>query len=151
MQQKKKICKSCSKETYIFSKGECLNCSRKRYVSKRSEDRKERRQFFKVGVGKSDYCVETGAYIQSLSSGNLCHILPKRSYKSVETDVNNIIILTLEQHHKLDRYLDSIDLQGLKENMPKSYEFIKSKFADLKEKVTETSGKLYNEMVKEFS
>ena len=143
MQQKKKICKACGKETFIFSKGECVYCAKKRYVKKKTVKRVDRRKFFKVMTGKSGLCVESGAYIKELKSVNICHIFPKRTYKSIETDENNIIILNHDNHPKLDSYLDRNDIAGLKENMPNSYSYILIKLKELLPLITETSGELY--------
>lgn len=137
-------CKKCGKLSKIFSQGECLNCSKLRYIKNRKEKRKERHTFFNSRIGNSGVCVESGTVIKELKSSNVCHIFPKRIYKSIETNEDNIIILTAEMHSKLDMYLDNMDLGGLKENMPKSYQYILDKFAVLKDSIKETDKKLFN-------
>lgn len=144
LKQKKKKCKTCNRETYIFSKGDCKVCAVKRYSKKTAVKTQNRRDFFKSNVGGKGYCIESGTLISPITVWNLCHIFPKRIYKSIETNEYNIILLTAEMHAKLDGYLDSMDLDGLKKNMPKSYDFIIANFEILEPLIEERSGKLFN-------
>lgn len=52
----------------------------------------------------------TGSPIPSPSRANVCHLFPKRIYKSVATDDRNVAYLTLEEHTRLDYLLDTYDL-----------------------------------------
>jgi len=67
---------------------------------------------------------ESGQIITHPTRSNVCHIFPKRNYKSVNTNPQNIIFLTFEEHTKLDYYLDRMDLDGLSKEMPIAWKHI---------------------------
>lgn len=55
----------------------------------------------------------TGKPIYYPSAANICHLYPKRRYKSVATDDRNVVYLTLEEHNMFDRLLDCMEFDRL--------------------------------------
>jgi hypothetical protein len=160
--QKLKPCKSCQKLSKIFSKGCCLSCSKKTYkpikkttergLAKRKEERSEYPEFFQEAIRRFNtdpYCVETGKRIWNMSSVNCGHLYPKRKYKSVSVDFDNIICLSWEMHTLLDGYLDTMQIDKIKEKMPNTWKVIKEKVLLLKDKILET-GKLRDALEREI-
>lgn len=160
--QKLKPCKGCLKLSKIFSKGCCLACSKKTFkaikhtsergIEKRKAVRSEYPEFFIEAIRRFNlhpYCVETGERIWNISSTSVAHIFPKRKYKSIATDFDNIICLSWEMHTLLDRYLDTMQLNKIEEEMPNTWKVIKEKVGLLKDRVLET-GKLRTFLETEF-
>lgn len=56
----------------------------------------------------------------ALSSGtaNICHLLPKRTYKSVESYLENVVYLTVDEHTLFDHLLDCNDFEELEKRFP---------------------------------
>lgn len=145
IKRKLKICKVCHKETYLFSGGACQPCASKSYKPiknkpnvKRKSEKEEISEFFKrLLSSNAPRCEESGRIINNFSIFNLCHILPKRYYKSVATNKDNIIILQLDLHTKLDMYLDRMDLVSVQREFPNSWpiilERVSSIYSDIKE------------------
>lgn len=117
MNQKKKICKTCGKEEYIFSKGNCKVCASKVYANKASEKpkklyripktteknkakRKDERagygDFFakhiSIIINERRVCQECGARLQGLT-GEVAHILSKSKSPEVATLDENVLYL----------------------------------------------------------
>lgn len=106
--RKKKLCKSCGEEKYIFSKGNCEQCSKKttpkiktatpKAIEKRKEDRKDFRDFFSKAIEeleRNPFCQNCGGKIKTFLHpvNNIAHILNKSKYKSVSTHPENYIFL----------------------------------------------------------
>lgn len=157
-----KPCKGCLKLSKIFSKGCCLACSKKTFkaikhtsvrgVAKRQEERSEYPEFFIEAIRRfklNPYCTETGKRIWDISSVNCAHLYPKRKYKSVALNFDNLICLSWEMHTLLDRYLDTMQLNKIEEEMPNTWKVIKEKVGLLKDKVLEI-GKLRTFLENQF-
>lgn len=99
---KKKECKSCGKETYIFSKGRCKYCASKESQNSKvlsnagvssdlnrwfNERRKEMTGYCKHCGNKS--CKGDDKYFKF----SISHILPKRLFKSIATHPLNYVEL----------------------------------------------------------
>ena len=136
MQQKKKICKICGKETYIFSRGRCKGCAsiqdtkplvrtsivQKKYtIPKQTQKNKEKRltermgykEFFEKHINNilnnQICCQECGDKLQGLT-GEVCHILSKSKSPEVALNDNNILYLCFygnSCHNKFDNNLES--------------------------------------------
>lgn len=130
IKQTKKICKGCHTEQYIFSKGRCQRCansqdskplSRSSFIPKQTQKNKEYRKsqsairdvFFEHHIGLCRYSEENGEPIYSPNRGNICHLFYKRTYKSVQANLNNFVYLTLDQHTRFDNLLDKNDFKSL--------------------------------------
>lgn len=98
---KKKICKSCKKEKYIFSKGMCKECSRKQYkrINKISKPKsKKLNELRSIEYPKSSECFFCGE-IKPLMKVHLI----RRSYSEVfYSDESNIIWGCLDCHNEFD-------------------------------------------------
>lgn len=101
----------------VRSKGLCPSCRSKEMPKKVYRKKKKE--------GLSDFFGEmieflrlsgisyTGRSIYEPSVCNICHILPKRIYKSVAKERMNIIFLTEDEHTLFDRYLDCLEFDEL--------------------------------------
>lgn len=123
---KKKICKSCNTEQYLFSRGRCQNCARKedyKPIKKQTLKNKEykkvnssiRDEYFDYHQPLCKFSEESGSPIYNVWRGNICHIFPKRTYKSVQGDIENVVYLTNDEHTEFDRFLDTFDFKSLEE------------------------------------
>ena len=52
-------------------------------------------------------------------------MFPKRRYKSVATNDNNVVYLTWQEHTDFDRYVDTRDLEKLETFFPKTWNRMK--------------------------
>lgn len=161
--QKDKICKSCGELKKIFSRGRCKFCATKedskplrkaspKAAEKRKEERKDFPKFFQDAIEKlklNPVCQETGAYIYNPSSVHCAHIFPKRKYKSIACNIDNIIFLTWDKHTELDSYLDCMDMDRVRERFPKVFNIMRDRFLTL-EPLIEEQGKLLEEFKKCF-
>ncbi|MEL7124527.1 MAG: hypothetical protein AAFO07_34155 [Bacteroidota bacterium] len=132
IKQKKKICKTCETETYIFSKGECKSCAQKRYAVKAQDNRSKKKPtsikrtptkkqvqrkidelevMIKVWEENEDIdgrcgCSECGKSL-TFDRTYCAHILSKGAFPQFRTNPDNIIILCLECHTNFDCDLKS--------------------------------------------
>lgn len=83
----------------------------------------------------------TGMYIPCPGVGNICHLYPKRRYKSVAEDNDNVIYLTIDEHTRFDYLLDTMDFDRLLEEFGDTWLLVAKKMRDLAPKVEE-DGKL---------
>lgn len=124
IKHKKKICVSCGKDTYIFSKGRCKYCAQKSY-RKQSKEKQDNSDFFNTFIKTATpVCRESKKPIPNFSKANCCHIFPKRRYKSVAHNPDNIIIYSLQNHTRFDELLDNMDLDGFIKEFPNSCDIV---------------------------
>lgn len=154
-------CNECDRMVPIRSKGLCGIChaqshpkEKKSYTFKTSEKVKLRKKsisnFFEAVKHKLiPISVESGKVIKNFGKQNMCHILPKRFYRSVETDIENIIVLTLEEHTRFDYLLDIFDLETLYLEFPRTMQLVKERINIMQDRVTEKHGKLFNILLAE--
>lgn len=62
---------------------------------------------------------------------NICHIFPKRIYKSVQDNLLNCVYLTWQEHQDFDRMLDVFDFRGIEKKFPKLWEIVLKRAKDL--------------------
>lgn len=155
IQRKKKICKMCNQEEYIFSKGRCKMCASQDYtIPKISVKQKKEKKiqtdirdiYFSYHIEKCKKSEESGKPIYEPNRSNICHILPKRIYKSVQGHFDNYIYLTLEEHTRFDKLLDEMDFDTLKKEFPSVIILLYLRFKKLIPFVKETEGKLFNNL-----
>jgi hypothetical protein len=155
IQRKKKICKICNQEEYLFSKGRCKMCASKDYtIPKISVKQKKEKKiqtdirdiYFSYHIEKCKKSEESGKPIYEPNRSNICHILPKRIYKSVQGHFDNYIYLTLEEHSRFDKLLDEMDFDTLKKEFPSAIILLYLRFKKLIPFVKETEGKLFNNL-----
>jgi hypothetical protein len=117
-----------------------------RGVAKRKELRKDFPEFFINAIEKlklSPFCKESGEYISNISAINCAHIFPKRTYKSVATNFENIILFSWENHAKFDALLDCLDFERLAVEFPNSWPIVLKQVKSILGNVTEC-GKLHS-------
>lgn len=148
IQRKKKICKTCDTEQYLFSRGNCQRCAQKvaPKTKKNNAKRTERLStFFPEAIRRAElnpYSIESGKFISNISHWNIAHILPKRSFKDLMDDQDNWILFTIEEHTDFDHLLDSNRFQDLEVKFPNSWNKIRLKIVELMKK-TVTRNNLY--------
>jgi hypothetical protein len=139
IKRKKKTCKSCGEEKYLFSKGRCQYCATK-------EDKKPLKTSRKVDRGYGDFFVKhIGIIVSERRSCDECgvkltghvsevaHILAKSKHKEVATDDDNVIYLCgmysdNQCHKKFDSSLTTRATMNC-------FDLAKSKIEKIKEKV----------------
>jgi len=154
-------CVECGKEVKIRSKGKCSYCRAKelqnsttvskptaptKTVNRLIQERKNRVHNFFVQLLEEmlPISAESGTFITDFSKKNLCHILPKRIYHSVEEDVMNIVILTWSEHARFDELLDNREKELLLKEFPTVCAIIRERMPYFRDHVTETTGSLFN-------
>lgn len=122
MERKLYECKGCGRLVPVRSKGLCPSCRAKGKPKKRSakKSRPGLSDFFRDRIEylETFRMSYTGRPIHSPSACNVCHILPKRYYKSVAMDADNIVYLTEEEHTAFDGMLDRMDFDALEKVFP---------------------------------
>lgn len=107
--------------------------SKKRYFLKRQTPKtaaknKARREklsvYYDTLISRCSQSEESGEYISNPSRMNVCHIFPKRRYKSVEDNLENYVFLTAEEHANLDRLLDLNDFETIEKEFKNSWSII---------------------------
>lgn len=117
-------CERCGRMVAIRSKGLCPACRSKELsprergpIAARRPARKDTGlpAFFgrHIEILRSRRVSATGKPIYYPSAANICHLYPKRRYKSVATDDRNVVYLTLEEHNMFDRLLDCMEFDKL--------------------------------------
>lgn len=132
--RKKKICKECGEETYIFSKGRCKFCASKTYkkpnqISKKQQENKrkqssERDVYFKYHIERCKHSEETGKPIYEPTRANVCHIFDKGRHKSLQSNLDNYVYLTIQEHTTLDNHLFKLEFDKIEEKLPNAWKII---------------------------
>lgn len=134
-------CNKCGKEVRIRSNGLCTICAPRRTKRTSTRVRKEKESISSFFDEIKDKVVrisaESGTMIYDFSKRNMCHILPKRHYKSVAENLMNIIPLQWEEHAEFDRLLDRGDKEALMTTFPNVCNLIRCRQEYFKEHVKE--------------
>lgn len=149
MRPKKKICISCNTEQYIFSRKRCKTCARiedykplKKTAPKKTFKKKENSQeldeFFMWHLERATHSEESGIPLPP-TRANICHILPKSSHKSVASNKDNCIYLTLDEHTKFDNLLFKHKIEELSKEFPKVFPKVCQKLKILLDLSTENT------------
>jgi len=147
IQRKKKVCKTCETEQYLFSQGNCKFCAsktKKKVTYKgRSKAKIEKSKvlvpFFVEAISKAEdnpYCEETGEYISEPSSWNIAHIIPKSSNPEIMTHPLNYMVYSKESHAMFDHLLFSHKLEELEKTFPNSWPIVLDKLKVLMPLIT---------------
>jgi hypothetical protein len=138
IQQKKKICKNCQTEQYIFSKGRCQRCATiedskplkrgstiKKQTDKNKANRKSqsaiREVYFSYHIERCKVSEHSGTTIFNPSRANICHLFDKARHPSVQGNLINCIYLTLDEHTRFDQLLYSHEFEKLEEEFPNAW------------------------------
>lgn len=73
--------------------------------------------YYEYHIGLAKKSEESDVAITA-TKANICHLLPKRKYKSVKTDLENVVYLTIDEHTLFDKLLDCNDFKSLEEQFP---------------------------------
>jgi hypothetical protein len=107
MLRKKKLCKSCGKVTYLFSKEVCKQCYMSSYAAnyiscKQSLSRSDDLFYRRCWEQMKHECINCGCELFAPSTFGIRiyfhHILPKSKYPQFRHDVRNIAILCADCH-----------------------------------------------------
>lgn len=139
IKQKKKICKNCQTEQYIFSKGRCQRCAtiedskplkRGSTIKKQTEKNKSYRKsqseireaYFSYHIERCKVSEESGVIIYNPTRANICHLFSKSKHPSVQDNIYNFVYLTIEEHSKFDKLLFENDFKSLEKEFPNCWE-----------------------------
>jgi hypothetical protein len=138
IQQKKKICKNCQTEQYIFSKGRCQKCAtiedskplkRGSTIKKQTEKNKANRKsqsairdvYFDYHIRNCRSSEHSGTIIFFPTRANCCHLFDKARHPSVQGNLINCVYLTLDEHTRFDQLLYSNEFDKLEEEFPNAW------------------------------
>lgn len=151
IQRKKKICKECGKEMYLFSRGRCKFCATKTYTKPKQISDKQKKVkkvqsdirsiYFETLISLCKKSEQSGKTITEPSRINVCHIFPKRRYKSVQANLDNYVYLTADEHTRFDYLLDTLDFETLEKEFENCWQIILKRVKKLLPLIKET-GKL---------
>ena len=82
---------------------------------------------------------------------NVCHILPKRIYKSVATCRDNIVFLHESEHTVFDMYLDRMEFDKLETEFPFVWKYAVKKVLDMESRgMIKERGRLIIEIIDRY-
>lgn len=144
--------------TTIRSHGLCQGCRAKELGRSSTFKRTKKKKtglpdFYKemLDVLRESGMSWTGRPISIPTVCNVCHILPKRWYKSVAEDKDNIVFLTDGEHDDFDRYLDTLDFENLEKQFGKVWErAVRMVLQMEKEGKIKEKGRLLNEILERY-
>lgn len=153
MVSKNKICIECGRDDLPhFSNKRCYYCARKSYFKPKqvvkTEDKSELDNYYTERIKQSEiepFSFESGKTIYNITRKNICHLLPKRTYKSVSAHPENFVLLTFEEHTRFDNLLDKFRFKELASEFPRSFEKL-LQFVKTYEKILENK-KLKEELL----
>lgn len=138
IQKKKKICKNCQTEQYIFSKGRCQRCAtiedskplkRGTTIKKQTDKNKANRKsqsairdvYFDYHIRNCRSSEHSGTIIFFPTRANCCHLFDKARHPSVQGNLINCVYLTLDEHTRFDQLLYSNEFDKLEEEFPNAW------------------------------
>lgn len=132
LKRKLKECKSCGLDKVIWKDGKCADCckpsfktlknnpfpikSMKSQLKKTRRSNKGNKEFFEEAHKQfqdSPVSFESGKNLGELGTVNMAHLMPKEFYKSVAHDIDNIILLSWDEHTRFDDLLFSLEFEKL--------------------------------------
>lgn len=139
-------CKKCGTEVPIRSKGLCPMCrenqrrengeetamSKKSHIpritektKKKNKERKAIRDvYFDYHIAQCKKSEESNKPIYNPTRANICHILPKGQYPSLQANLDNFVYLTFEEHERFDLLLFSHSFKTLEKEFTNSLPII---------------------------
>ena len=130
MKPKNKICIICGRDDLPhFSKKRCRYCAMKSYdkpktVRKEKENKEELDKYFETLINQyksNPMSLESGERISQIGRVNICHLFPKRTFKSLSANLDNHTVLTFAEHTRFDDLLDKHDFIRLESEFPISF------------------------------
>lgn len=141
------MCKKC----YSKNKTSIKRVSQKT-LEKKAVQSTIRDEYFEWHIKHCKSSEESGKPINDPARTNICHLWPKRTYKSVQGDLDNCIYLTWEEHTRFDYLLDIFDFETLEKEY-KCWSKVVKRMENLLPKIEE-NGKLryrFEEYLKKFN
>ncbi len=93
----------------------------------------------------------TGRAIHFPTVCNVCHILPKRIYKSVANCRDNIVFLHESEHTVFDMYLDRMEFDKLETEFPFVWKYAVKKVLDMESRgMIKERGRLIIEIIDRY-
>lgn len=143
-------CERCGRKVAIRSKGLCGICRSKELPQKKRKELHslsannkraankdpELSGFFRLMIEELNErrTSMTGYPIPYPTVCNICHILPKRWYKSVAKTRDNIIFLHEDEHTVFDLMIDRMEFDKLEKEFPFIWKYAVSKVLDMYER-----------------
>lgn len=97
----------------------------KQVTPKTAEKQKARRTklniYFDYHIGICERSEESNTPIPNPGRINICHIFPKRLYKSVEDNLDNVVYLEIQEHVRFDYLLDTFNFKQLEKEFTNSW------------------------------
>lgn len=118
-----------------------------RKKKKKSEADIELSLFFKEmeeKLANHPYSQESNNQIAFNYRFSVCHIFPKRIYKSVQSDEQNIVFLTVDEHTRFDHLFDCMEFDKMKEEFPRVWDIMMERLDYLDGKITERKNHIEN-------
>jgi ribosomal protein L37E len=103
--RKKKTCKGCGKEVYIFSKGMCKYCA---YKLKKEKTPSMKQFFDDIWLSRPPISLISGKtlssfrYNPSLKYSCCAHVLSRKQFPHYALRDDNVVLITPEEHFMLD-------------------------------------------------
>lgn len=158
IQQKKKICKSCQTDQFLFSKGRCKTCALredskpiKKQTTKNKVQKKAKRDLLTPFFQKHENIIKSKGLCCQECGGRLvgsffecAHILDKQRYKSVMVVDDNVVYLCcgLNGESNCHSHFDNFGKNNLESLSKMSiFALVIEKYNKMKDKVIE-NGKL---------
>jgi hypothetical protein len=154
LQQKKKVCKNCNTEQYLFSKGRCQRCAtiednkplkRGSVINTQTEKNKLYRKsqsairdtYFEYHIANCRSSEHSGVSILFPTRANCCHLFDKARHPSVQANLINYVYLTLDEHTRFDQLLYSHQFDKLEDEFPNAWASAKGRMRLLLPEVKE--------------
>ena len=163
MERKTYKCKKCGRNVLIRSHGLCQICRSKELHPKKNKiltcSKKRKLEnpdlsgFFRLMLEELSTIrmSMTGKAIHFPTVCNVCHILPKRIYKSVATCRDNIVFLHESEHTVFDMYLDRMEFDKLETEFPFVWKYAVKKVLDMESRgMIKERGRLIIEIIDRY-
>lgn len=154
LQQKKKVCKNCHTEQYIFSKGRCQKCAtiedskplkRGSIIKKQTDKNKTYRKsqsairdiYFDFHIQNCKRSEQSGSPIYSPTRANCCHLFDKARHPSVQGNLKNFVYLTLDEHTRFDQLLYSHEFEKLSTEFQNAWDIAAERMISILSEVEE--------------
>ena len=133
IERKKKMCKSCNEEQYLWSRGRCKACAYKEDGSKKISpisknktiEKKEKKEkldpYFFYHISKCTRSENSGVPICSPTKANICHLIDKGRHPSIMSNLDNAIYLTIDEHTRFDKLLFEHRFSDIEKEMPNAW------------------------------
>ena len=162
MKLKTETCSKCGNDSPIWKRENkqpiCQFCANKKSKLKQMTPKTKQKNtaraiklsiYYDYHISLCRKSEESGIPITNPGRIHVAHLLPKRTYKSVESNLDNFIYLLPQEHLLMDSLLDKLDFVGLKKKFKNSWTIILQRVEKMLPLITEKK-KLIFEFEKEL-